>query len=304
MKFSLLSTLTITAGLAVSQVAAAPIRIVLFPAGGVTAANVPSRVIRLGHAAAMAGSIPIPGSTGDFIAEEEERLSILPALTVPEEQAEGAEPLHFDFMKPKTKGHGCQKGRLMRLKTKWLELSNSFRQLIGLPPIEFHPHHYHHHSHSHHAASPAEGEVKWTWASTEAFSDNGELTHPPLHHPGPHHRHPKGHHHGHRHHWRHGNFLTRLYQSLSMLKPHEAPIVAFVLGAGIGALLRMFFVFGILFVRAMRAKKAEREARRIELTVQEINEQIRSHNPDVKGFQEVFVAPPDYEEISKEETAK
>jgi len=69
----------------------------------------------------------------------------------------------------------------------------------------------------------------------------------------------------HRHHMRphrvHAPFIIRLTHALSMLGPWEGRAVSFVLGCGVGVLLRMLFVFGVLIVRASRARRAEAEGR-------------------------------------------
>lgn len=52
-------------------------------------------------------------------------------------------------------------------------------------------------------------------------------------------------------------FGERLARSISLLGPWEGRAVAFVLGCGIGVLLRMFFVFGVLVMRSLKCKKAE-----------------------------------------------
>jgi len=49
-----------------------------------------------------------------------------------------------------------------------------------------------------------------------------------------------------------GPFLHRAHRALMSLGPWEGRIVAFVLGCGIGVLVRMFFVLTVLFVRALR----------------------------------------------------
>jgi len=49
-----------------------------------------------------------------------------------------------------------------------------------------------------------------------------------------------------------GPFLHRAHRALMALGPWEGRIVAFVLGCGIGVLVRMFFVLTVLLVRALR----------------------------------------------------
>jgi len=62
-------------------------------------------------------------------------------------------------------------------------------------------------------------------------------------------------HHGHhgQAHGKHDKFMYRLCRALSLLGPWEGRAVAFVLGCGIGVLLRMVVVLCTLFLRARRA---------------------------------------------------
>ncbi|KAI0249644.1 hypothetical protein BJV78DRAFT_658455 [Lactifluus subvellereus] len=56
-----------------------------------------------------------------------------------------------------------------------------------------------------------------------------------------------------------GPFLHRVHYALMSLGPWEGRIVAFVLGCGIGVLLRMFWVLAVLLVRAFRGTPAPEE---------------------------------------------
>ncbi|KAF8207953.1 hypothetical protein K438DRAFT_1814688 [Mycena galopus ATCC 62051] len=98
----------------------------------------------------------------------------------------------------------------------------------------------------------------------------------------PHHRHQ-----GHgrfrfRHHER-GSFLMRVHFALMSLGVWEGRAVAFVLGCGIGVLLRMFWVISVLAFRAIRGPSSSSS----------------SHEYTVLSFEdadaeEIFVAPPTY----------
>jgi hypothetical protein len=67
------------------------------------------------------------------------------------------------------------------------------------------------------------------------------------------------HHHGvHRYH-KDAPFLRRVHRALMMLGPWEGRIVAFVLGCGIGVLLRMFWVMGLLLARGTRGTPEHEE---------------------------------------------
>jgi len=50
-------------------------------------------------------------------------------------------------------------------------------------------------------------------------------------------------------------FLRRLRRSIAALSPWESRALSFVLGCGIGALLRMFFVFIVLIFRSVRCSR-------------------------------------------------
>jgi len=67
-----------------------------------------------------------------------------------------------------------------------------------------------------------------------------------------------------------GPFLHRAHRALMSLGPWEGRIVAFVLGCGIGVLVRMIFVLTVLFVRALRGNVAEPEETTILVYAEEI----------------------------------
>ncbi|KAL6301286.1 hypothetical protein BKA93DRAFT_828401 [Sparassis latifolia] len=58
---------------------------------------------------------------------------------------------------------------------------------------------------------------------------------------------------------RHRSFLRRVHFALMALGPWEGRAVAFVLGCGIGVLLRMLFVIGVVLVRALKGRRGEPE---------------------------------------------
>ncbi|KAJ3506013.1 hypothetical protein NLJ89_g7108 [Agrocybe chaxingu] len=78
------------------------------------------------------------------------------------------------------------------------------------------------------------------------------------HPPPPHH-----HHHDHRRPGPHGfrferpSFMARLHFSLMNLGPWEGRAVAFVLGCGIGVLLRMFWVLALVTYRAVKSRRQD-----------------------------------------------
>ncbi|KAJ4480879.1 hypothetical protein J3R30DRAFT_3462072 [Lentinula aciculospora] len=201
-----------------------------------------------------------------------------------------------------------------------LSISNTLRQALGLPLIEtefVHPHegskiegavhflpfafggpvlehdddndndegriHHNHHYHNHQDEELEEGE--------------GEG---PLHHNHHHHHHDKFksmeenegegpiHHHRHHHHkFRSGpfprrtSFMRRLHFSLMTLGPWEGRAVAFVLGCGLGVLLRMLWVLTVVAYRTVRGDNSTQEPLFIAL-------------PNQYDAEEVFVPPPVY----------
>lgn len=66
-----------------------------------------------------------------------------------------------------------------------------------------------------------------------------------------------------------GPFLHRVHRALISLGPWEGRIVAFVLGCGIGVLLRMFWVLAVLLVRGVR-NNSEREEETIFVYTEEV----------------------------------
>jgi len=135
------------------------------------------------------------------------------------------------------------RGRLNRFRQKGIEISNAFRQALGWPLIE----------------SPDK------FAGIKMIYRGPDGTHPgPPPHGPPHHAPPQhhGHHHHHKHHHKHNGkhgegFISRLNYSLLNLGAWEGIAVAFVLGCGIGVLLRMFFVLAIITYRAVKGQREE-----------------------------------------------
>jgi len=100
-------------------------------------------------------------------------------------------------------------------------------------------------------------------------------------HNSPEHAHGFG---AHRFHYKHNNgerpsFLVRVHVALMSLGPWEGRAVAFVLGCGIGVLLRMAWVLVVLTIRGFRSPRSEEEH---VYTVIDID------------AEEIFVAPPTY----------
>jgi len=78
------------------------------------------------------------------------------------------------------------------------------------------------------------------------------------------------------------SFLMRVHFALMSLGPWEGRAVAFVLGCGIGVLLRMVWVMAVISYRMIRGQRPEFEQEEHEYTVVDID------------AEEIFVAPPLY----------
>lgn len=146
-----------------------------------------------------------------------------------------------------------------RIKDKAIQISNAFRHALGLPTIETaHPQPGDHvHGGMVHImpfigtppmfVKPTPGDMKHT--QNNVWTAGGQpVDQPrPLYIP-----HPRPHHHIHR--W--GNtFSMRIHDALMALGPWEGRAVAFVLGCGIGVLLRMFWVLTVVTYRAIRGTR-------------------------------------------------
>jgi len=178
--------------------------------------------------------------------------------------------------------HGCTGARGGRFRQKAAELSNAFRAALGMPLIETHkPHfdsekhgeehhkHHKHHDHHHHEKEPSDDELK--------MEEGGGRVHIYQQHPKVHGHHSKGHLHGKS--GREACFFKRLHFALASLSPWEGRAMAFVIGCGLGVLLRMFWVLTVVAFRAIRGDKQESEYLPI----------TNQHDAE-----EIFVAPPVY----------
>jgi len=196
---------------------AAPIRVVVYTNFEETDGKLGP--FRVGHAAVHALDHPMAAPayivTGVKAIATPSYVMLPPAIPT-----EVVEPMVFRAgRKP------CQGGQSLRV-------SNWFRKLVGFPTIEANPHRkaemdkHHHHHH---------GE----WRNATSM--------PPMQSHRPHAHHHHMHHHTHR-----PSFAHRLQFALHTLGPWEGRIVAFVLGCGIGALMRLVWVMGILAMRSFR----------------------------------------------------
>jgi len=137
-----------------------------------------------------------------------------------------------------------KKHRLCRggMRDKAIAISNAFRKILGLPLIEAH------------ARPPMDGEkevhnglvriMPMPFIGTPV-DEQGEMQKGPYRH----------HHHQHKHHK--GSFMRRIHHALMSLGPWEGRAVAFVIGCGIGVLLRMVWVMAIITYRMIRGERDE-----------------------------------------------
>ncbi|KAI0784648.1 hypothetical protein C8Q75DRAFT_883301 [Abortiporus biennis] len=222
MKLSLSPVVVAGVTLAVlQQVAASPIRVVV----------VTSEVshVRFGHPVEAA---PVA---------ELVRPDVVTAATTTEFRPNGGAGRHH---------HSCG-----RLRNKAIEISNMFRHVFGMPPVE--------------TSTSVSMKVKPEAAEEpdlHILPFVGTPNSPPPHVEAmepkpddgrPHHHH---HHHGpHHHHHHQPPFFARIHHAIMSLGTWEGGLVAFILGCGIAVLLRMFYVLSVLTFRAVRGSRAESE---------------------------------------------
>jgi len=222
--------------LASLQVAASPIRIIEISTSRASKVT----PFRLGHAAAFATNLDVLNGTA------------------------GSPSTHYSMTVPARAGPtklSC------KMRKQALKMSNWFRQQLGLPAIE--P--IYHRIHTHglgakvmpHHPRPIHGgaiQILPILGPNTKMSTTGQLQHSKWEFVPPH-----GRHHGQR--FRPATFAGRLHKALMTLGPWEGRAMAFVIGCGIGSLIRMFWVLVILALRPSSACPAEG---RIELVDAEV----------------------------------
>ena len=188
--------------------------------------------------------------------------------------------------------------RAHRFNQKAVEISNLFRQALGLPLIK--PAH----DDGKVRALPfigthtihVDGKEMEGGAKLGLFDAPTDHPHP---HPHPHGHHPHGSHRGHHRHGRKGSFINRIHHSLMNLGRWEGRAVAFVLGetapfffaidchaylfdpgCGIGVLLRMAFVLALVMYRAVKGQRGEDQHEYSQITIiEEIVDTPKSSPP-------------------------
>ncbi|KAF9557965.1 hypothetical protein CPC08DRAFT_28275 [Agrocybe pediades] len=178
---------------------------------------------------------------------------------------------------------GCAGARMNRFRQKGIEISNAFRKALGwpliaepsivhVPPMESKPGEI---PKGMVQIMPFIGTPQPTIKVVEWTGNKDASVHrlPPNH---VHHHHP----HGHRFHHGVPPFAVRLHHSLMNLGRWEGRAVAFVLGCGIGVLLRMFWVLAVVFYRAVKGSKAEEhEYTHIIIDAGDVDDETVVHSP-------------------------
>ncbi|OAX36219.1 hypothetical protein K503DRAFT_850990 [Rhizopogon vinicolor AM-OR11-026] len=183
------------------------------------------------------------------------------------------------------------------LKEKALRMSNAFRHALGLPVIEMGDHDAFK-GEVPNIPAPITGEVRilpmpFIGAPITPSTDPSEENHSGDIKDGvrvisidgePRHRHHHHHHH-HPHDMKHkkaGTFFRRVHRAIMALGRWEGRAVAFVLGCGIGVLIRMFWVMSVLAYRTIRGDRTEEDT---------LDHGYIMFEHDAEN---IFVAPPEY----------
>jgi len=281
----------IAAYAALAQVSAAPAPIRLLVVTSSVQEDSPLNGLRFGHAVQPYRK----GDDHDLLNSSPPPSDFAVVPTSPEEKEIHASP-DGNSLPPKRFRHrpGChgKKGKVSifmhRIKIKAIKIGNCFRKALGWPLIEvkLHSHHKHHKD----GKKDEDGSIR---------VDGGFVSILPF--PG---MTPDNHddwvkqNHVHNH---HGSFLSRLHHSLMNLGRWEGRAIAFVIGCGIGVLVRMFWVLAIVSYRACRGYRDEG------YTTVAVMEEYESDDETVISVPFPKVGPPKYiypvdEKIGIEET--
>lgn len=190
---------------------------------------------------------------------------------------------------PQPKKHGCGGGAAAR-NAKLMEIQNKFRGMLGLPLIE--PSNaVVHLKRPLPTEEPNDFHILPFGSKTPPFEPKRIIVH--VNDP---HRYEAV--------AMNKDFATRLQRSLSMLGPWEGRAVAFVLGCGLGVLIRMIWVFALLFIRSFRNSRREDDSIYVHdvifVSSEEDAQSVNYPTEKVDGGKEgetevVVVAPPAYE---------
>lgn len=233
-----------------SLVASEPLRVVI--EGGPSDANAN---IRFGHALANAN---VNGN------DDNGAHLIRPAVVM------------TSYTEVKTAGrHFCGSS----IREKAIQMSNAFRHVLGLPPIELEEQHGHPHYKGIETSNEqdrihSEDRIRIMPIPFIGVGEASNAVHPDalggqsketledsrvghFHHHRPHHFKQEDYRRIHELRQRHGSFLRRMHRAIMALGPWEGRAVAFVLGCGIGVLLRMFWVMAVLAYRTFSGARDE-----------------------------------------------
>lgn len=244
MRLSILPILVAGAGI-VSQVSAEPLRVLVESPLNANAN------IRFGHALANANV------NGNDDSDNVARL-VRPSVIM------------TSSTEVKGKHHFCGAS----LKAKALRMSNAFRHALGLPLIEMGDHDAFKGEVPSNPGPitgearilpmpfigapisldiPASSSEKENSGDVKELLSDGSVVRIYRHHEAESHHH---HHHGMKH-KKAGSFFSRVHRAIMALSLWEGRAVAFVLGCGIGVLLRMFWVMSVLAYRTVRGDRAD-----------------------------------------------
>ncbi|KAL4073751.1 hypothetical protein J3A83DRAFT_4058689, partial [Scleroderma citrinum] len=269
MRLSFLPVLVAGVGMIASQVAAEPIRVIVDTSGA-------NANLRFGHVLANAN---VNGNDDSTAAR------VRPALIMATTE-----------IKSKGSSHHWCKGSF---RGKVIQLSNAFRHALGLPLIEAgehptidavigkpHPHpvdgdEAHILPFPPLPPSPFEGTPESFMHGHHAPSQIEDIADQPAE-GHPHHKE----HYKHKKFRKHGckkrvkGFMRRIRKAVTALGPWEGRAVSFVLGCGLGVLLRMFWVLSVLAYRTIRGEREEPQVPEYVVLDQDV--------------ETLFVAPPEY----------
>jgi hypothetical protein len=144
------------------------------------------------------------------------------------------------------------------MRAKALAISNAFRKALGFPAIEVHPHLSTNGEKEIHGGlirilpMPFIGTFANEAGQVQSEVQGEEEKHHKHHH---HHHHAEGKGKGKKFKHRCGSFARRIHKALMALGPWEGRAVAFVIGCGIGVLLRMVWVLFVITYRTIRGER-------------------------------------------------
>ncbi|KAF9263819.1 hypothetical protein L218DRAFT_926972 [Marasmius fiardii PR-910] len=274
--------------------------------------------VRFGHAMGSRDLGPLDATKPNIMITSVERLNFQPVPGRPPRLPEGAFAFAPEQVARPCAGAGAHRRlRLFKIKfqQKSIEISNIFREALGMPliksdkgavslsavPVHPRPITY---TKVHNVDVPRGGrggifydrptDDNGLWTVRQVFKNEFDARkafrkqvmeqHKQGHHGGHHGR--GGHHrvHGLGHHQMGGRFMVRLHYALMSLGPWEGRAVAFVLGCGIGVLIRMIWVLAVITYRAVKGGNNQEE--------DETDGYLRLEG--ALDAEEIFVAPPQY----------